>query len=116
MRWVLERRSRSSPLLLDEKAKNGGVSLVVCPASLVYNWENEFAQFAPELKIMTAAGNQAEREEMFAAYETEKPDVIITSYDLLKRDILCIMKRSSALRSSMRRSISRIPPHRRRSL
>ena len=75
-------------LLLDEKAKNGGVSLVVCPASLVYNWENEFAQFAPELKIMTAAGNQAEREEMFAAYETEKPDVIITSYDLLKRDIL----------------------------
>ena len=33
---------------------------------------------------MTAAGNQAEREEMFAAYETEKPDVIITSYDLFK--------------------------------
>ena len=75
-------------LLLDEKAENGGTSLVVCPASLVYNWENEFAQFAPELKIMTAAGNQAEREEMFAAYEKERPDVIITSYDLLKRDIL----------------------------
>lgn len=75
-------------LLLDEKAENGGTSLVVCPASLVYNWENEFAQFAPELKIMTAAGNQAEREEMFAACEKERPDVIITSYDLLKRDIL----------------------------
>ena len=75
-------------LLMDEKAENGGTSLVVCPASLVYNWENEFAQFAPELKIMTAAGNQAEREEMFAAYEKERPDVIITSYDLLKRDIL----------------------------
>ena len=75
-------------LLLDEKAENGGTSLVVCPASLVYNWENEFARFAPELKVMTAAGNQTEREEMFASCETEHPDVIITSYDLLKRDIL----------------------------
>ena len=28
---------------------------------------------APELKIMTAAGNQAEREEMFAAYEEGAP-------------------------------------------
>lgn len=85
-------------LLLDEKAENGGTSLVVCPASLVYNWENEFAQFAPELKIMTAAGNQAEREEMFAAYEKERPDVIITSYDLLKRDILWYHEKGIPLR------------------
>ena len=75
-------------LLLDEKAKTAEFLLSCARRPFVYNWENEFAQFAPELKIMTAAGNQAEREEMFAAYETEKPDVIITSYDLLKRDIL----------------------------
>ncbi len=77
-------------LLLDEKKRSEGISLIVCPASLVYNWENEIRTFAPELSVQTMAGNQAEREEMLARLTNEKfagVDVVITSYDLLKRDL-----------------------------
>ncbi len=77
-------------LLLDEKKRSGGVSLIVCPASLVYNWENELHTFAPELTVQTMAGSQAEREEMLTRLQKESfagIDVLITSYDLLKRDL-----------------------------
>lgn len=78
-------------LLLDEKKRAGTgpvpLSLIVCPASLVYNWENEISAFAPELKAAAAAGNQAEREQIFREVENGETDVLITSYDLLKRDL-----------------------------
>ena len=60
-------------------------SLVVCPASLVYNWAEEFHRYAPELKVVLAAGTKRERQEVISQCETA--DVLITSYDLLKRDI-----------------------------
>ncbi|WP_394522352.1 DEAD/DEAH box helicase [Lacrimispora sp. JR3] len=73
-------------LLLDEKEKQeSSVSLIVCPASLVYNWENELRMFAPELKVLTVTGMAADREEMLTHMAGN--DVLITSYDLLKRDI-----------------------------
>lgn len=62
-----------------------GISLIVCPASLVYNWENEFNRFAPELKVQTVTATAAERERQIRDWESY--DVFITSYDLLKRDI-----------------------------
>ncbi len=77
-------------LLLDEKRQGGGRTLIVCPASLVYNWENEIARFAPELSVAAAAGSQGEREQLFERLSAEKDggtDVVITSYDLLKRDL-----------------------------
>ena len=62
------------------------VSLVVCPASLVYNWDAEFARFAPGLSVAIVAGTKAAREEIIHNYGNY--DVLVTSYDLLKRDIL----------------------------
>ena len=59
-------------------------SLLVCPASLVYNWENEFRKFAPDLSIQLIVGNEKEREERLQ--EWKQYDVLITSYDLLRRD------------------------------
>ena len=61
-------------------------ALVVTPASLVYNWKEEFAKFAPELSIALIAGNKEEREEQIK--NAAGADILITSYDLLKRDIL----------------------------
>lgn len=60
-------------------------SLVVCPASLVFNWGQELARFAPELKTVLVVGTQAEREQKI--HDAWKADVLVTSYDLLKRDI-----------------------------
>lgn len=73
-------------LLLDEaEKKEHATTLVVCPASLVYNWENEFHIFAPSLKVVTVTGLAGEREALLMQGGDE--DVLITSYDLLKRDI-----------------------------
>ena len=65
-------------------------SLIVCPASLVYNWGQEFARFSPGIRVLLIAGTAKERqeqlEEQMRMEASEGAQVIITSYDLLKRD------------------------------
>ncbi len=58
-------------------------SLIVCPASVVYNWAEEFHRFAPDLKVIPLTGGANARGILL----NEECDVFITSYDLLKRDI-----------------------------
>lgn len=71
-------------LLLSCQADNR-TSLICCPASLVYNWYNEFQRFAPTLQCRIVAGEQAERIQIIRDYKNA--DVLITSYDVLRRDI-----------------------------
>ncbi len=66
-------------------SKKGMVHLVICPASLVYNWEAEFEHFAPSMRVATVVGTAAERRKLLEQWQYY--DVLITSYDLLKRDI-----------------------------
>lgn len=73
-------------VILSEAEKNENrQSLIVCPASLVYNWESEINIFAPSLKVNVITGSAQERENKII--NSGKYDVLITSYDLLKRDI-----------------------------
>ena len=62
-----------------------GTSLVVAPAALVFNWGEELARFAPALTVSLIAGSQADRQKKLQEYQNF--DVLVTSYDLLKRDI-----------------------------
>ncbi len=62
-----------------------GCSLIVCPASLVYNWKHELERFAPSLKADMVTGNVQQRKEVLDRWK--EVDVLITSYDLLRRDI-----------------------------
>lgn len=62
-----------------------GTSLVVCPASVVYNWIEEISRFTPELKAAAVAGTKSERKQLLCRYS--EYDILVTSYDLLKRDI-----------------------------
>lgn len=59
-------------------------SLIVCPASLVYNWQKEIERFAPELKAVIVTGQAAERQRIIKG--SKEGEILITSYDLLKRD------------------------------
>ena len=59
-------------------------SLVVCPASLVYNWQKEIGRFAPSLPAVIVAGTADERRQIIG--QLQPGEVAITSYDLLKRD------------------------------
>ena len=67
------------------KSKTNETHLVICPASLVYNWSAELQRFAPDMKVCMMVGNVSERRELIEKYQ--EYDVVVTSYDLLKRDI-----------------------------
>ncbi len=71
---------------IQKKTQEKKKHLIVCPASLIYNWEEEFHRFAPEIKTLVMAGGAAARKKLLQNLP-ESVDVIITSYDLLKRDI-----------------------------
>ncbi len=60
-------------------------TLVVCPSSLIYNWEEECCRFYPSARTASIAGSAASRQIQIEQFE--EYDIIITSYDLLKRDI-----------------------------
>jgi len=62
-----------------------GCSLIVCPASLVYNWMSELARFAPGLGCVAVVGSKASRAERIGS--GAGIDVLVTSYDLLRRDV-----------------------------
>ena len=75
-------------LLTQFEAGERRPSLVVCPASLVYNWKEEARKFAPDLPTAILAGNLAQRTEQLAELKKDQRGTLyITSYDLLKRDI-----------------------------
>lgn len=66
-------------------ASNHKPTLIVCPASLVYNWGAEFDKFADGLTYILMVGSASTRSLILA--EDLKDTVVITSYDLLRRDI-----------------------------
>lgn len=73
-------------LTLIQKAKDEDGSkpvLVICPTSVVFNWESEIEKFTPELKCLKLSG--VDRKNLFE--KIEDYDIVITSYALIRRDI-----------------------------
>lgn len=72
-----------SHLLIEKEAgRMRCPSLIVAPTSLMSNWKNEAARFAPTLKLLVLHGNN--RKEDFSLLKDY--DVIVTTYPLLVRD------------------------------
>lgn len=69
----------------EEKTGAKRNTLIVAPASLVYNWNSEIQKFAPQLTAKMVTGTAAERRKILEESGTD--DILLTSYDLLKRDI-----------------------------
>ena len=68
-----------------ENKEKRKTSIVISPSSLTLNWYNEAKKFAPDLKVQVIGGTAKERREKIE--NLDNYDLIITSYDLLKRDI-----------------------------
>ena len=68
-----------------ENIEKRKTSIVISPSSLTLNWYNEAKKFAPDLKVQVIGGTAKERREKIE--NLDNYDLIITSYDLLKRDI-----------------------------
>lgn len=60
-------------------------SLVVSPASLVFNWLSELERYAPSLKGVMVVGTAAGRRQLLK--EAKPGEILLTSYDLLRRDL-----------------------------
>ncbi|KAL0481401.1 chromodomain-helicase-DNA-binding protein 1 [Acrasis kona] len=64
--------------------------LVVCPLSLVQNWELEFQKFTPSIKVFKYLGNKDKREEMQNQLSTEIAaphfQCLISSYETIITD------------------------------
>ncbi len=69
------------------RAQVGNPSLIVCPASLILNWIDEFAHFPNDLKVRAVLGPVAERKRLLEEAMGGDTDVIVTSYELLRQDI-----------------------------
>lgn len=70
---------------LESEKQEGRTSIVIVPSSVLYNWEDEVCKFASDLKVCCITGSQAKREELIRS--SMDMDLLITSYDYLKRDI-----------------------------
>lgn len=72
-------------IALLESLQTNFPSLVVCPSSLIYNWEDEVHKFTQNLKVICVTGNQNVRKEIIENYREHQ--LLVTSYDYMKRDI-----------------------------
>lgn len=79
---ILARKEAASA---GEGEQSAGPTLVICPASLVYNWMSEIAKFAPSLDAVAVVGTKTARTAVLGGAAGK--DVLVTSYDLLRRDV-----------------------------
>ncbi|WP_455538566.1 SNF2-related protein [Terrisporobacter sp.] len=68
--------------LLSQKDKK---SIVITPTSLIFNWQNEFEKFVPDIKLGIIYGSKSHREKMIE--NMKEYDVVLTSYGTYKNDI-----------------------------
>ncbi|RUL53193.1 DEAD/DEAH box helicase [Lysinibacillus antri] len=63
-------------------------SLIVCPTSVLGNWQKELARFAPSLTVHTHYSSSRLKEDAFEQFiETSQPQVILTTYGTVSQDI-----------------------------
>lgn len=69
-------------LHLQEVAAETGVrssSLLICPTSVLGNWQKELSRFAPSLKVLLHYGSKRDQGDLFHE-EVEQADVVLTSF------------------------------------
>lgn len=75
--------------ILSQREKHGHTTnLVVLPTSLLFNWQEELAKFAPTVKVLTHYG--ADRQKSTADFQ--KYEVVLTTYGMLLSDITFLKK------------------------
>jgi non-specific serine/threonine protein kinase len=72
-------------LALLAAGRNGRPSLLVCPMSLVGNWQREAARFTPALRLHVHHGAERARGKQFAE-AVAACDLVVTTYALAARD------------------------------
>lgn len=69
-------------MLEQRRQEQAGMSLVVVPRSLVYNWIREAERFTPALRVLDFSGPVRKAETL----DVDTADVVITTYGTIRRD------------------------------
>jgi SNF2 family DNA or RNA helicase len=72
-------------LHLKEKNKLNTPALLICPTSVLGNWQKELQRFAPSLQIQLHYGSRRSKQDTFLE-DIENVDLVITSYTLAHID------------------------------
>jgi len=72
--------------ILSKMKEKDGKYLIICPSSVLYNWEFELNNFAPDIDTLIISGSLEERKELVLNNKDNKTEVWITSYPLIQRD------------------------------
>src|SRR5207253_2982951 len=75
--------------LKEREAKNRKPSLVICPASVLHNWQREASRFAPDQKVLVLESGAARHN---LRKQIPQHDLIVTNYALLRRDLEQLQK------------------------
>ena len=88
------------------KEKEDAKIMIVCPTSLVYNWQKEFEKFGKELKYVVVHEGKEKRKEIINRFD--EYNIFITSYGLIRNDNdeyedkyfeLCIIDEAQAIKN-----------------
>jgi superfamily II DNA or RNA helicase len=66
--------------------------LLICPTSVIGNWQHEAARFTPALSVLVHHGTARAKEEARFLEAAGAHDLVITSYSLLYRDFATLAK------------------------
>lgn len=69
-----------------------GPTLVVCPVSVLGNWQRELARFAPGLSVVAHHGSDRVRDPDGFVGATAGHDVVLTTYSLVGRDLTALAR------------------------
>jgi SNF2 family DNA or RNA helicase len=64
-------------------------ALVICPASVLHNWQREAQRFTPDLKVLVLESGRARHN---LRQKIPQHDLIVTNYALLRRDLTALQK------------------------
>jgi SNF2 family DNA or RNA helicase len=73
-------------LYVKEQKKPKQPALIICPTSVLGNWQKELEKFAPSLKVHLHYGSNRKKDEAFQK-EIKNADIVVTSYGLAHLDV-----------------------------
>ncbi len=91
--------------------------LIVCPKSLIYNWQSEFRRFAPELPTYAIHGTVSERKKIINNIKDNSFGVYFISYDSLRNEVdnlkdihfdICILDEAQFIKNAMAKKTSAV--------
>ena len=58
--------------------------IVICPKTLIHNWDNEIKKYFPGKKVLVVAGDTEKRKKLIKTIKNY--EIVITSYSMLQKD------------------------------